>query len=113
LTDAPLIGPPFTLLPYRWARPLVAAVARRQAQTVPSFTNVGFIDLRLLPLDGMTATNVRPFPPLEHPPKLLVCALTAGETLSFSCGHSRSHLPAETVERLFEAMEELIATADG
>ncbi len=111
ITEGPFIWPIMTLLPFALARRVVAALLKHRGECIPVLTNVGLVDLSMLKVDGHIMSNIRPFPPLEYPPKLAVSVITSGGILNLSAGYSRSHLPEGMVQQLFRRMEEIIMEA--
>lgn len=111
ITEGPYIWPIMTFLPFSWARKVVAMLLKHRGECIPVMTNVGVVDLALLTMDGHMMSNIRPFPPLEYPPKLAVSIITSGGILNVSAGYSRNHLPTALVQQLFGRMEEIIVEA--
>lgn len=113
ITEGPFIWPIMTLLPFAVSKRLVSALLKHRGECIPVLTNVGKIDLSRLQVDNMRLSNVRPFAPLEYPPKLTVTVASADNLLCLSVGYSSNHMPTPLIEELFQRMENLIIETCG
>ena len=108
ITEGPFVWPVFKLLPFSWARALMSVLLRHRGEHVPVLTNVGFVDIENLRLDGHRMQWMLPFAPLEYPPKLAVTLATVGDIVTLSLGYSRNHFEPEQIAFLFREMEAVI-----
>ncbi|RLT96883.1 hypothetical protein [Ketobacter sp.] len=108
ITEGPFIWPLLTFLPFGLGSRIVKFLLKHRGEKIPVFTNVGVIPVERMRFNGMPIRNVRPFAPLEYPPKLTVTLATAGEVISLSVGYSDRHFATDNMRRLFTRMEQLI-----
>ena len=108
ITEGPFIWPLLTFLPFTIGSFVVKKLLKHRGEKIPVFTNVGIIPTDKMRVNGIPIENVRPFAPLEHPPKLTVTLATSGEIISLSVGYSDKHFPTPLIRQLFQRMEQLI-----
>ena len=97
-----------TFLPFPIGSFIVKGLLKHRGEKIPVFTNVGVIHTDKMRINGQPISNVQPFAPLEHPPKLTVTLATSGEVISLSVGYSENHFPTTLIQHLFQRMEQLI-----
>ncbi|HAG96704.1 MAG: hypothetical protein ACPGZU_01930 [Ketobacter sp.] len=108
ITEGPFIWPLLTFLPFPIGSFIVKGLLKHRGEKIPVFTNVGVIHTDKMRINGQPISNVQPFAPLEHPPKLTVTLATSGEVISLSVGYSENHFPTTLIQHLFQRMEQLI-----
>jgi NRPS condensation-like uncharacterized protein len=108
MTEGPFIWPILTFLPFPIASFIVKQLLKHRGETIPVFTNVGVINTENMRVEGFPISNVRPFAPLEFPPKLTVTVATSGNVVSLSVGFSKNHFPESLIHQLFQQMEDQI-----
>lgn len=108
ITEGPFIWPLLTFLPFRLGSGIVKFLLKHRGEKIPVFTNVGIIPVERMLFNGKSIHNVRPYAPLEFPPKLTVTLATSGEVISFSVGYSEHHFPTNRIKQLFTRMEQLV-----
>lgn len=111
MTEGPFIWPLLSGLPFSISSTIVKALLKHRGEKIPVFTNVGIIHQNNMPMNGQPIKNVRPFAPLEFPPKLTVTLATSGDVVSLSVGFCRNHFQENHIHRLFQHMETLIQQA--
>lgn len=111
MTEGPFILPLFSCLPFAISSRVVKALLKHRGERIPVFTNVGIIPCEKMRINGAPISNVRPFAPLEFPPKLTVTLATAGNTITLSVGFSKNHFDENKIHQLFSRMETLIQKA--
>ena len=110
ITEGPFIWPLLTFLPFKLGSSIVKFLLKHRGEKIPVFTNVGIIPVERMLVNGHRIHNVRPYAPLEFPPKLTVTLATSGSVISFSVGYSESHFPTPMIQRLFSRMEQLVVS---
>ena len=108
ITEGPFIWPLLTFLPFSIGSRIVKFLLKHRGEKIPVFTNVGIIPVERMLMNGKPIHNVRPFAPLEYPPKLTVTLATSGQVISLSMGYSEHHFATITIQQLFKRMEQLI-----
>ncbi|RLU03234.1 MAG: hypothetical protein D9N11_05170 [Ketobacter sp.] len=108
ITEGPFIWPLLTFLPFKLGSAIVKFLLKHRGEKIPVFTNVGVIPIARMLVNGKPIRNVRPYAPLEFPPKLTVTLATSGDIISFSVGYSENHFPTDRIQQLFKRMEQLI-----
>jgi len=112
ITEGPFIWPLLTLLPFQFGRFIVTRLLKHRGEKIPVFTNVGVIHTEKMRLNKQPIRNVKPFAPLEFPPKLAVTLATSGNSITLSVGYSRNHFSDAMIKQLFLRMETLITDTD-